>query len=76
MFEQKGVVTIIGPVEEDQLLEASWKAVSHMSSEKILNQLRCLRRWNLETLSQTLKHKGFAVSEVELHWVPSTVEVE
>jgi len=29
---------------------------------------------NLE-ISQTLKHKGFAVSEVELHWVPSnTVE--
>jgi len=58
------VVTIIGPAEEDQLLEASWKAVPRSYElREILNQLRCLEVGNLETLSQTLKHKGFAVSE-------------
>jgi len=31
---------------------------------------------NLENLSQTLKNQGFAVSEVELRWIPNnTVEV-
>jgi len=31
---------------------------------------------NLEALSQTIKDKGFTVSDIELRWVPSnTVEV-
>jgi len=29
----------------------------------------------LENLSQTLRNKNFAVSEVELHWVPSNTVV-
>lgn len=28
---------------------------------------------NLETLSQLFKDKGFAVSEVELRWIPSNI---
>jgi YebC/PmpR family DNA-binding regulatory protein len=78
MFEQKGVVTIIGPVEEDQLLEASLEgsAESYELREDTESAEVFTEVGNLETLSQTLKHKGFAVSEVELRWVPSnTVDV-
>lgn len=80
MFEQKGVVTIAGSVEEDQLLEASLEGGAESyelrkdedaESAEVFTDVE-----NLENLSQTLKDKGFAVSEVELRWVPSnTVEV-
>lgn len=80
MFEQKGVVTIAGSVEEDQLLEASLEGGAESyelrkdedaESAEVFTVVE-----NLENLSQTLKDKGFAVSEVELRWVPSnTVEV-
>ena len=78
MFEHKGVVVIINPVDENQLLEASLEggAQSYELTEdaelaEVLTEVA-----NLENLSQILKDKGFVVSEVELRWVPSnTVEV-
>lgn len=80
MFEQKGVVTIAGSIEEDQLLEACLEGGAESyelskdedaESAEVFTDVE-----NLENLSQTLKDKAFAVSEVELRWVPSnTVEV-
>jgi YebC/PmpR family DNA-binding regulatory protein len=75
MFEQKGVCRIQGTVEEDQLLEASLEGGAEsyelMEEAEVFTEVA-----NLETLSQTLKHKGFAVSEAELRWIPNnTVEV-
>jgi len=81
MFEHKGVVAIAGSIEEDQLLEASLEGGAEsyeMTGEddaeaeaEVFTEVN-----NLETLSQTLKEQGFAVSQVELRWVPSnTVEV-
>lgn len=77
MFEQKGVVAITDSVEEDELLEASLEGgaesyeLTGEEEAEVFTEVG-----NLETLSQTLKDKGFAVSEVELRWFPSnTVEV-
>lgn len=80
MFEQKGVVAIIGPLEEDQLLEASLEGGAESyeliededgESAEVFTEVG-----NLEALSQKLKDKSFTVSEVELRWIPSnTVEV-
>ena len=77
MFEQKGVVAIAGSLEEDHLLEASLEGGAEsyeLTGEEEAEVFTDVG--NLETLSQTLKDKGFAVSEVELRWVPTnTVEV-
>lgn len=80
MFEHKGVVAIAGSVQEEQLLEAALEGggESYELSEDEDAQLAEVftEVGNLETLSQTLKDKGFAVSEVELRWVfNNTVEV-
>ena len=76
MFEQKGVVAIASSVEEDHLLEASLEGGAE-SYELTGEEAEVFTDvGNLETLSQTLKNKGFAVSEVELRWIPTnTVEV-
>ena len=77
MFEQKGVVTVAGAVEEDHLLEASLEGGAESyelmddGSADVFTEVG-----NLENLSQVLKDKGFTISEIELRWVPSnTVEV-
>jgi YebC/PmpR family DNA-binding regulatory protein len=80
MFEHKGVVEIAEAIEEDELLEASLEGGAEsyeLSGEDGAEVAEVFTEvGNLETLSQTLKDKGFAVNEVELRWVPSnTVEV-
>jgi YebC/PmpR family DNA-binding regulatory protein len=80
MFVHTGVVVIAGAVEEEELLEASLEGGAQSyeliededgKSAEVFTEVG-----NLETLSQLLKDKGFAVSEVELRWIPSnTVEV-
>lgn len=79
MFAQKGVVVITGDVEEEELLEASLEGAAQYY-ELIEDEGKSAQVFtsvgNLEALSQLLKDKGFAVSEVELRWIPSnTVEV-
>jgi transcriptional/translational regulatory protein YebC/TACO1 len=80
MFAQKGVVALVPPIDEEQLLEASLEGDAE-SYELIDNQDGTLAEVftdveNLEALSQILKDKGFTVSDVELRWIPSnTVEV-
>jgi YebC/PmpR family DNA-binding regulatory protein len=77
MFTQKGVCVVEGVVDEEQLLEASLEgnAESYEMTEdetaEVFTEVA-----NLETLSQTLKAKGFQVADVELRWIPGNqVEV-
>ncbi|HEY9873183.1 MAG TPA: YebC/PmpR family DNA-binding transcriptional regulator [Candidatus Obscuribacterales bacterium] len=80
MFEQKGVCTVAGAVEEDELLEASVEGGAEfyelIDDDDIEGAEVFTSVADLEILSQTLKNKGFAVKEVELRWIPSnTMEV-
>ncbi|WP_017315710.1 YebC/PmpR family DNA-binding transcriptional regulator [Mastigocladopsis repens] len=77
MFSQKGVCTVEGVVDEEQLLEASLEGGAE-SYEMIEDQTAevLTEVVDLENLSQTLKEKGFKVSDAELRWLPSnSVEV-
>lgn len=80
MFAQKGVVLISGEVEEEELLEASLEGNAEfyeiIEDEDGHSALVFTDVSNLEALSGLLKDKGFAVSDVELRWIPdNTVEV-
>ena len=78
MFEHKGVVTVTDVVEEE-LLEASLEgsAEFYELAQEDAESLVFTAVENLENLSQVLKAKGLAVSEVELRWIPSnTVEID
>ncbi|MBW4687878.1 MAG: YebC/PmpR family DNA-binding transcriptional regulator [Komarekiella atlantica HA4396-MV6] len=77
MFDQKGVCVLEEVVDEEQLLEASLEggAESYEMTEdetaEVLTEIA-----NLEILNQTLKDKGFKVTDAELRWIPSNhVEV-
>ncbi|MDZ8025186.1 MAG: YebC/PmpR family DNA-binding transcriptional regulator [Nostoc sp. SerVER01] len=77
MFDQKGVCLVQGVLNEEQLLEASLEggAESYEMTEDEMSEV-FTEIGNLETLSQTLKDKGFKVTDAELRWVPSnSVEV-
>ncbi|AFZ27876.1 DNA-binding regulatory protein, YebC/PmpR family [Cylindrospermum stagnale PCC 7417] len=77
MFAQKGVCVVSGVVDEEQLLEASlegdaesYEMTEHETAEVFTDIGK------LEILSQTLKHKGFKVTDAELRWIPGNqVEV-
>jgi YebC/PmpR family DNA-binding regulatory protein len=80
MFEQKGVVTLVGSVSEEQLLEASLEGgaqsyeLNQDDDEEVAEVFTEVS--NLEALNQTLKEKGLPVREAELRWIPSnSVEV-
>jgi YebC/PmpR family DNA-binding regulatory protein len=80
MFEQKGIVTLVGSVSEEQLLEASLEGgaesyeLNQEDDEEIAEVFTEVS--NLEALNQTLKEKGLPVREAELRWIPSnSVEV-
>ncbi len=72
MFEQKGVCVVQNVVDEEQLLEASLEADAE-SYEMALDEMAEVftQVGNLENLSQTLKAKGFQVTDVELRWIAS-----
>ncbi|ARV61897.1 transcriptional regulator [Nostocales cyanobacterium HT-58-2] len=77
MFSQKGVCIAEGVVNEEQLLEASLEGGAEfyeMTEEQTAEVFTEVV--NLENLSQTLKEKGFQVSDAELRWIPgNNVEV-
>ncbi|NER24609.1 MAG: YebC/PmpR family DNA-binding transcriptional regulator [Symploca sp. SIO1C2] len=76
MFEQKGVVTLAGTVEEDQLLEVALEeGAEDVKTDTELSEV-FTEISNLEALNQTLKRQGLPVVEAELRWIPgNTVEV-
>jgi YebC/PmpR family DNA-binding regulatory protein len=71
MFSQKGVVELEGIKDEEQLLEVSLEGGAE-SYEMTLDESAEVFTdiGNLENLSQTLKQKGFQVTEAELRWIP------
>ncbi|MGB3404382.1 MAG: YebC/PmpR family DNA-binding transcriptional regulator [Microcoleaceae cyanobacterium] len=83
MFDQKGVVTLSGPIDEDKLLEASvaGEAESYeltpvddteTEGAEVFTEVS-----HLEQLNQVLQDGGFKVIQAELRWIPNnTVEVE
>ncbi|MBD1910361.1 MULTISPECIES: YebC/PmpR family DNA-binding transcriptional regulator [unclassified Leptolyngbya] len=81
MFEQKGVVTVSGNLDEDVLLEASLEggadtyAMTETDDEEpaadVFTDVP-----NLETLQTTLKEQGYTIEQTEVRWIPqNTVEV-
>jgi YebC/PmpR family DNA-binding regulatory protein len=77
MFAQKGVCVVEGVTDEETLLEASLEGCAEsyeMTEEETAEVITEVA--NLETLSQTLKKKGFQVTDAELRWIPDNqVEV-
>lgn len=81
MFEQKGVVTLAGPINEEKLLEASvegeaesyeFTPVDDTNGAEVLTEVT-----HLEQLNQVLQDYGFNVVQAELRWIPNnTVEVD
>lgn len=81
MFEQKGVVTVSGNLDEDTLLEASLEggadtyAMTETDDEEpaadVFTDVP-----NLETLQTILKAQGYTIEQTEVRWIPqNTVEV-
>jgi YebC/PmpR family DNA-binding regulatory protein len=75
MFEQKGVVSLRGPLQEEMLLEVSLEGgaesyelteVDDTPGAEVFTDVA-----NLETLNQKLLDAGFTVSQAELRWIPS-----
>ncbi|PSF35725.1 YebC/PmpR family DNA-binding transcriptional regulator [Aphanothece hegewaldii CCALA 016] len=77
MFNQKGVVFLAGEIEEDILLEASLEGgadtYEFFEDEDGKGVEVFTEVMNLDYLQQTLQKKGFAVQEIELRWIPSTM---
>jgi len=89
MFEQKGVVTVMGDLNgdpngnlnEDDLLEAAltggaetYELSETEDGERSADVLTTVP--NLETLQRTLKTRGYTVTQTELRWIPNnTVDV-
>lgn len=80
MFEQKGVCTVRGGIDEDKLLEAAllggaeFYELSEDDDELVGEVFTDVA--NLETLTGVLKDNGYSVSNAELRWLPNnTVEV-
>lgn len=80
MFEQKGVVTLRGPLDEEQLLEVSLEGgagsyqmvpVDETEGAEVLTEVS-----NLENLNQSLKEAGFVIVAAELRWIPgNSIEI-
>lgn len=76
MFDQKGVVTLSGTVDEDTLLESlveanaeSYETVEDEATSTL--EVYC-RSDRLESVARSLKDQGYPVSDVELRWIPNT----
>jgi YebC/PmpR family DNA-binding regulatory protein len=82
MFAQKGVVTLKGEMDEDELLEASLEAGAEsyqfitLDDDDTPGAEVFTSVGELESLNQGLQAKGYAILEAELRWIPeNTVEV-
>ena len=73
MFEQKGVATLEGKIDEEALLETSLEAGA--DTYEIIDDADFLGAEvftgvaNLEHLNQILQERGFTIKEVELRWI-------
>jgi YebC/PmpR family DNA-binding regulatory protein len=80
MFDQKGVVTIAAPGDEERLLEAAMEGGAEtydlidLDEETPGAEVFC-SPVDLETLDTALKTYGYAVQQSELRWIPSNTVV-
>jgi YebC/PmpR family DNA-binding regulatory protein len=80
MFEQKGLITIVGPVDEETLLETLLEASAETyelvpDEDEPIAEI-CTTLSNLEGVTQTLRDHGYRVREAEPRWLAqNTVEV-
>ena len=81
MFNQKGVVVLSQPPEEEQLLETLMELGADSydyfeQEDEIFAEIQT-EVADLEAIAQGLKGMGLQVSEVERRWVPSTtIEID
>lgn len=80
MFAQKGVVRIVGTVDEDALLEAAMEGGAEtyalFDDEDEQGAEVFTEPTNLENLSQVLQQHDYSAIDAELRWIPSnTIEV-
>ena len=83
MFDQKGVVTLAGEIEEEDLLEdaleagaQSYELVDEIDEDTPGAEVFCDVP-SLESVSNTLKARAYDVREVDMRWIPAnTVTVE
>lgn len=83
MFAHTGVVTLIGEIDEDTLLEDALEAgadayelVDELSDDTPGAEVYCGVS-HLELVSNALKAKDYSVQSVDLRWIPdNTVQVE
>ena len=82
MFEQKGVVTLRGDIDEEALLEdalvAGAQSYEMVDEEGTLKGVEVLCEvTDLEAVSKVLQEKNYTVQEVDMRWIPSnTVQIE
>lgn len=83
MFDHKGVVTLLGDIDEEALLDAaleagaeSYEMIDEIEAGKPGAEVVC-EVTDLEAVSAALKAQGYTVSEVDMRWIPSnTVQVD
>jgi YebC/PmpR family DNA-binding regulatory protein len=79
MFDQKGVCTIAGTVDEDTLLEAALAGGADVyeliEDEDNPGAEVFTTVANLEQLSATLTTEGLVVSDAEVRWIPQTTAI-
>ncbi len=77
MFDQKGVVTLAGPINEEKLLEASLEGyaefyeltpVDETDGAEVFTEVS-----HLEQLNQVLNEQGFQIIQAELRWIPNNI---
>jgi len=83
MFDHKGVVTLLGKIDEEALLEdaleagaESYELIDEIEENTPGAEVICSVP-DLEAVSKALKERDYTVSEVDMRWIPSnTVQVE
>lgn len=73
MFSQKGVITLEGPLDEEQLLEDLLlaEAESYELTEAGAEVFTSLS--GLESLASSLKAQYYTISDVEFRWLPGNI---
>lgn len=82
MFDQKGVVTLVGDIDEEALIEdalevgaQSYEMVDEDEGQKGVEVLCEVS--DLEAVSSALQEKDYTVQEVDMRWIPSnTIQIE
>ncbi|MEM9806044.1 MAG: YebC/PmpR family DNA-binding transcriptional regulator [Cyanobacteria bacterium P01_D01_bin.56] len=78
MFDQKGVVVVVGDVDEDALLDAAIEGgaesyeLTEVDEDTPGAEVFCPPS-DLETLSDQLKVDSYQVKDIEIRWVPSNL---